>query len=439
MPSAFEHGPTLTVVASPTANAGVIWSAANNLGQSTVLLGTGTLGISGDTDIITLTANTVTVAGTVAATTLTGSGAGITALAAGNIATGTVPTARLGSGTANNSVFLRGDGTWAAAGGGPTINNATENELVTVANNTANLDAEANLLYSSPALTIQSSNSVPAQLIVHGYADGSIDGPGRISLRRSVNSSIGGNGAPTVGGHNIGIIDFEANDGNSVELGAAIRVNSTEDWDDSSRGNRMRFFTTANGSTSPLAVMSIDGSGYVGIGVSAPVRPLHVAYTQSRAQIRVERNGGTSADGIATLGAGDDQFSVMDSSYTRRFNVFTATGNVTGTHGSYHTSSDIRVKENVVTLDSGLAELMQLRPVKFNFKESQLIGVNPRFGFIAQEIETVLPEVVFTAPDPEEGEEIPEVLNVKSIEDMQIISVIVKAIQELNEKVEALS
>ena len=67
MPSAFEHGPTLTVVTSPTANAGVIWSAANNLGQSTVLLGTGTLGISGDTDIITLTANTVTVAGAVTA------------------------------------------------------------------------------------------------------------------------------------------------------------------------------------------------------------------------------------------------------------------------------------------------------------------------------------------------------------------------------------
>ena len=34
-----------------------------------------------------------------------------------NLATGTVPTARLGSGTANSSTFLRGDQTWAAAGG----------------------------------------------------------------------------------------------------------------------------------------------------------------------------------------------------------------------------------------------------------------------------------------------------------------------------------
>ena len=37
---------------------------------------------------------------------------------ASNLASGTVPTARLGSGTANSSVHLRGDGTWNAAGGG---------------------------------------------------------------------------------------------------------------------------------------------------------------------------------------------------------------------------------------------------------------------------------------------------------------------------------
>jgi len=45
--------------------------------------------------------------------TLAGSGAGITSLAAGNITTGTVSTARLGSGTPSASTFLRGDSTWA--------------------------------------------------------------------------------------------------------------------------------------------------------------------------------------------------------------------------------------------------------------------------------------------------------------------------------------
>lgn len=43
-----------------------------------------------------------------------GSGANLTSLNASSISSGTVPTARLGSGTANSSTFLRGDQTYAA-------------------------------------------------------------------------------------------------------------------------------------------------------------------------------------------------------------------------------------------------------------------------------------------------------------------------------------
>lgn len=48
------------------------------------------------------------------------SGANITSLNASNISSGTVGTARLATGTANNTTFLRGDQTWASGVSGPT-------------------------------------------------------------------------------------------------------------------------------------------------------------------------------------------------------------------------------------------------------------------------------------------------------------------------------
>ena len=50
------------------------------------------------------------------ATLPTASGVNLTALNATNLGSGTVPTARLGSGTASSSNFLRGDGSWQTAG-----------------------------------------------------------------------------------------------------------------------------------------------------------------------------------------------------------------------------------------------------------------------------------------------------------------------------------
>jgi hypothetical protein len=62
----------------------------------------------------------------VAASKITGalpaiSGASLTSLNASNLGSGTVPTARLGSGTASSSTFLRGDSTYAEAGGGKVL------------------------------------------------------------------------------------------------------------------------------------------------------------------------------------------------------------------------------------------------------------------------------------------------------------------------------
>ena len=67
---------------------------------------------------ISLTSTAITLNGVVTGTSFAGNGASLTALNAGSLATGTVPSARRGSGTADATTYLRGDGVWATVAGG---------------------------------------------------------------------------------------------------------------------------------------------------------------------------------------------------------------------------------------------------------------------------------------------------------------------------------
>ena len=72
------------------------------------------------------------------------SGANLTNLDASDLASGTVPTARLGSGTASSSTFLRGDSTFAAVTS-TTINNNGDNKVITGSGTADTLNAEGNV------------------------------------------------------------------------------------------------------------------------------------------------------------------------------------------------------------------------------------------------------------------------------------------------------
>jgi len=88
-------------------------------GDARTNLGLGSMALQ-SSSAVSITGGSVTALSALSSTathvgTITGGdGNLLTNLNADNIASGTVPTARLGSGTANSSTFLRGDQTWAA-------------------------------------------------------------------------------------------------------------------------------------------------------------------------------------------------------------------------------------------------------------------------------------------------------------------------------------
>ena len=135
-----------------------------------------TTGTIPEARIATLAASKLT--GTVAdarfpATLPAASGVNLTALNGSNIGSGTVPTARLGTGTASSSTFLRGDSTYAEAGGGKvlqiyTLINTTGYSTSSVFGNGTTLPtiSDGTSLFDAAAFTPTSGSS---KILVEAY------------------------------------------------------------------------------------------------------------------------------------------------------------------------------------------------------------------------------------------------------------------------------
>jgi hypothetical protein len=179
-----------------------------------------------------------------------------------------------------------------------------------------------------------------------------------------------------------------------------------------------------SGANAFVQAMTLDASGNLLVGKTAS--SLTTVGFQSAA------TGETSTAMAASVNGTTQWTTYSTGAAAFRFYVGMG-GTVFATNTVISAISDSRLKENVQDIDVGLSAILALKPRKFDWKAGKGKDIKGDRGFIAQEFETVFPNLIDEWKDPApEGE-----VAYKSVR-QDLIPVLVKAIQELTARVQTL-
>ena len=199
-----------------------------------------------------------------------------------------------------------------------------------------------------------------------------------------------------------------------------------------------------NNSTKSL---SIRGTGNTTPTMSAPLSINDVQGSSSIYEACIGLTPYKSAQGGKAISIGLDGYRdgiivVRKNTYSGSAMTFYQTvsgssqiGSITMTNSAtaYNTTSDYRLKENVVDMTGSVDRLKQLKPSRFNFitdGPSKTVD-----GFIAHEVSSVVPEAIAGIKDAVDAENniIPQ-----GIDQSKLVPLLVGAIKELTARIEAL-
>jgi hypothetical protein len=250
-------------------------------------------------------------------------------------------------------------------------------------------------------------------------------GQSGIYLAKSRSTTVG-DATPDIvaDGDSLGSIFFQGADNTNFVSSASItaQVDGTPGADD--MPGRLVFSTTADGAASPTERMRINSAGRVFIGKTADDDSVGIT-AATLGNIYIVRDGGVvlglnrlNSDGtIATFG---------------RSNTTVGTISVTTTATAYNTSSDYRLKENVVEVTDGITRLQQLKPSRFNFIAAPGHTVD---GFIAHEVQEVVSEAITGEKDAVDDDGNPVY---QGIDQSKLVPLLTAALQEAIGEIESL-
>jgi hypothetical protein len=178
------------------------------------------------------------------------------------------------------------------------------------------------------------------------------------------------------------------------------------------------FSTTADGAASPTERMRITQNGAVRIN----------AQTAANAELFYLK--GNATDAAATIH--QDTTSSITQIYFLNPNGNVGSITTNGSATAYNTSSDYRLKENVVAVATGISRLQQLKPSRFNFIADPGKTVD---GFIAHEVQDVVPEAVHGEKDAVDADGDPVY---QGIDQSKLVPLLTAALQEAVAKIESL-
>jgi hypothetical protein len=241
-----------------------------------------------------------------------------------------------------------------------------------------------------------------------------------LHLAKSDGSTVGSNGA--VGGNwNIGDIRFSGNDGTQFVEAARIEAEIDATPGANDMPGRLVFSTTADGASSPTGRMSITRAGTVSLpsnGASNIFGTPRLAVEGDVSQASAYFRQATTSD-IAHI-----EF--------RNNNGVVGSIRTSGSSTDYSTSSDYRLKENVVPVTDGITRLQQLNPARFNFIADPNKTVD---GFLAHEVQDVVPEAISGEKDAVDDDGNPVY---QGIDQSKLVPLLTAALQEAIAKIETL-
>jgi hypothetical protein len=327
--------------------------------------------------------------------------------------------------------YRNGSGAWFHVGKHPTSDALIfSNGATTTTNEMARFDNAGRLLVgtsSSRAMFGSVNNRV--QIEGDGHANSSLSltrtggGAPQINLASSANTSFG----LVSSGNDLGLITFMGADGTAMRNAAEIyaEVDGTPGAGD--MPGRLVFGTTADGASSPTERMRVDSAGTVLIGATsfpgAGTSTTGVGFGTS-GSISVHRSLATPC----FFGRSNDgEVIALYSGTTQRGTV-----SISGATTTYGSVSDYRLKENIAPISGAASKVSQLKPSKFNFIEFPEQTVD---GFIAHEVQEVVPEAVIGSKDAidEDGKPI-----YQSIDQSKLVPLLTAALQEALAKIETL-